>query len=403
MTVRGGMGVGDSPRSLLDRLTGVLNPRVVAGDFAAGPDRVAAELSGPNLEAFRRSHGRFAVLVENAGDLIWDSSATLGGLGIVAIPLARLEPEVERFLLAGVPPDLSPGLSPLTDLLNHTVRDWRTREFAWVKGREPVRRTLVMGILNVTPDSFSDGGAYLDAAGAVEHALAMVSGGADVVDVGGCSTRPGASEPPVEEELARVVPVVEKLRAKSGVLISVDTCRPAVAKAALDAGADILNDVTALADPAMRELAAARDAAVVLMHMKDTPRTMQDDPRYADLMGEVYRFLARAVRAAESAGLSRARIAVDPGFGFGKSVEHNLELLARLAEFRSLGCPVAVGTSRKSTLGKVLDRPVDERHWGTAATSALAVAAGAAIIRVHDVVATRDVVRMAEAVLRPLG
>ncbi len=393
--------MADPNASLVDRLIDVLNPRVVAGDFAPGAGRVAAELKGPQLEAFRRFHGRYTVLVENAGELIWDSSITLGSLGIVAVPLPRLEPQVDRLLLAGVPPDVEAGLSPLTDLLNRVVRDWRAREFAWVKGREPFRRTLVMGILNVTPDSFSDGGKFADASRAVEHGLAMAGEGADIIDVGGCSTRPGAEEPSVEDELARVMPVIEKLRAKSGVLISIDTCRPAIAGAALDAGADILNDVTALADVGMRELAASRDAAVVLMHMKGTPRTMQDDPCYEDLVAEVYRFLARTARAAEAAGLSRKRIAVDPGFGFGKSVEHNLELLARLGEFRSLGCPVLAGTSRKSTLGKVLGRPVDERLWGTAATVALAVAEGAAIVRVHDAGALRDVVRMTEAVLRP--
>ena len=304
---------------------------------------------------------------------------------------------------------IEPGLSPLTDVLRRVVHEWRSREFPWLQGREPARRTLLMGVLNVTPDSFSDGGKFLETSEAVEHALRMEADGADVIDVGGCSTRPGAEEPAVEEELARVVPVIERLRAKSRVPVSVDTCRVSVAKAALDAGADIVNDVTALADPAMRDLVAARDAAVVLMHMQGTPRTMQQDPRYADLVGEVFRFLAEAVRRAESAGVRRERIAVDPGFGFGKTVAHNLEILARLAEFRSLGRPVVIGPSRKSTIGKVLsrggprdkDRPVGERLFGTAATVALAVASGAAVVRVHDVAEMKDVVRMTEAVVRP--
>ena len=393
--------MSDSARSLLDRLADVLHPRVVAGDLTPGLERLARELAPPHLRTLRSQLGRFAVLVENAGDLLWDSSATLGSLGIVAIPLARLEPDVDRCVLAGVPLEIDPGLSPLTDLLRRVVRDWRAREFAWLPHREPARRTLLMGVLNVTPDSFSDGGKFLETSEAVEHALVMEADGADVVDVGGCSTRPGAEDPGEREEIARVVPVIERLRAKSRVAISVDTYRPAVATAALDAGAEVINDVTALADPAMRELAASRDAAVVLMHMRGTPRTMQRDPRYADLMGEIFRFLADAVRRAESSGVRRERIAVDPGFGFGKTVEHNLVILARLAEFRSLGCPVAVGTSRKSTLGKVLDRPVEGRLYGTAATAALAVASGAAIVRVHDVAAIRDVARMTEAVLNP--
>ncbi len=394
------MRVSDSGPSLLDRLAGVLHPRVVSGDLAPAARYTAAELAGPHLDALCKAHGRFAVVVENAGDLIWDSSILLGGLGIVAIPLARLEPGTERFLLAAVPAEIESGLSPLTDLLRRVVRDWRATEFAWVKGRDPVRRALIMGVLNVTPDSFSDGGKFIERDEAVEHALAMAAEGADVVDVGGCSTRPGAAEPTVEEELARTIPVIERLRAKSPVLISIDTYRVAVAKAALDAGADIINDVTALTDPLMRELAAGRDAAVVLMHMQGTPRTMQQSPRYADLIGEIFRFLSRAAGDAAAAGVRRERIAVDPGFGFGKTVAHNLEILARLAEFRSLGCPVAVGTSRKSTLGQVLDRPVGERLWGTAATMALAVASGASILRVHDVAAIKDVARMAEAVLR---
>ncbi|KPK99438.1 MAG: dihydropteroate synthase, partial [Planctomycetes bacterium SM23_65] len=196
------------------------------------------------------------------------------------------------------------------------------------------------------------------------------------------------------------IPVIERIRAKSDVPLSIDTYRLEVARAALDAGADAINDVTAFShDEDMASLAASRDVSVVLMHMQGTPRTMQQNPHYDDVVAEIYRFLSRAVSRAEAAGVRRDRIAVDPGFGFGKTVQHNLEMLRRLHEFRSLGCPVLIGTSRKSTIGKVLDRPVDERLFGTAATVALAVRSGAAILRVHDVAQTRDVVRMTEAIL----
>jgi dihydropteroate synthase len=392
--------VSDSARSTPDRLASLLHPRVVAGDFAPGLDRLASELSGPNLKALRQTHGRFAVLVENASSLIWDSSATLGALGIVAIPLGRLEPKVERLLLAGVPAEIEAGLSPLLDVLRRVVRDYRCREFHWLKGRESVRRTLVMGILNVTPDSFSDGGRFATCATALEHALRMAGEGADIIDVGGCSTRPGAAEPAVEEEIERTAPLIEKLRARCNVPISIDTYRAAVARRALDAGADIINDVTALRqDGELAALAASREVSLVLMHMQGTPQTMQKDPHYDDAVGEIYRFLSDAVGRAESAGIRRERLAVDPGFGFGKTVENNLEILNRLHEFRSLGCPVLVGTSRKFTLGQVLDRPVNERLFGTAATAALAVASGASVVRVHDVQAMKDVIRMTEAVL----
>ena len=379
-----------------------LHPRVVAGDFAPELDRRVGELTGPHRKALERSHGRFAVLVENAGQLIWEAPSVLSGLGITALPLGRLEADVERYLLAGVPMDIGPGLSPLTDMLRNVVANYCRREFHWFRAGHPapVRRTLIMGILNTTPDSFSDGGRFSDESAAVDHALRMVDEGADVIDIGGCSTRPDADEPSLEEEIRRTVPVIEKLRTKTAVPLSIDTYRVEVARAALDAGADVINDVTAFShDEDLALLAASHDVPVVLMHMQGTPRTMQHDPHYDDVIGEIYRFLARAVARAEAAGVRRDRIAVDPGFGFGKTVRHNLELLERLHEFRSLGCPVLVGTSRKSTIGKVLDRPVDERLFGTAATVTLAVARGAAIVRVHDVREMVDVVRMTEAAL----
>jgi dihydropteroate synthase len=382
-------------------LTATHYPRVVAPDLAEALEFLAGELSAPHRDALRQSHGRFAVVVENAGNLIWDSSDVLGGLGIVVFPLHQLESDVERFLITGVDPEISPGLCPLTDMLRSVVRDYRIREFDWLPRCSAAgRRTLIMGILNTTPDSFSDGGRFFDSARALDHAREMIDEGADIIDVGGCSTRPGAAEPSLEEEIRRTASVISKLRAASGGPISIDTYRAEVARRALDAGADVINDVTAFAhDPDMSILAASRNVPVILMHMQGTPRTMQENPRYDDLVAEIYRFLSRAVRRAEAAGVRRERIAVDPGFGFGKTVEHNLEILRRLHEFRSLGRPVVIGTSRKSAVGKVLDRPTEERLMGTAATVALAVASGASIVRVHDVAAMRDVARMTEAVL----
>jgi dihydropteroate synthase len=257
-----------------------------------------------------------------------------------------------------------------------------------------------MGILNVTPDSFSDGGRWLDPQRAVEHARAMVAAGAHLVDVGGESTRPGAEPVDETEEAARVVPVVRAIARSLPVPVSVDTRRADVAAAALDQGALIVNDVSALRDdPRLAEVAARRGAGVILMHMQGTPRTMQRDPRYADVVADVRDFLAARLAAAERAGIDPERVALDPGFGFGKTVEHNLVLLRRLDALAALGRPIVAGTSRKSFIGRILDLPVDARVEGTAATVALAVAHGAAVVRVHDVAAMARVAAMTDAVL----
>ncbi len=262
-------------------------------------------------------------------------------------------------------------------------------------------RVHVMGIVNVTPDSFSDGGRFLEAPAAIDHGLALADAGADVLDIGGESSRPGAEPVGEQEELRRVLPVVETLAAKTGLPISVDTMKSSVARGALDAGARIVNDVSAGRDPEMFPLVAQRHAAIVLMHMRGEPRTMQSDIHYGDVVAEISSYLDERSRAALDAGVTRDRILVDPGFGFGKLVEHNLVLLRRLREFRCLGFPVVAGTSRKTFISKVLgDVPVDEREAGTAATVALAVWNGAAMVRVHDVRAARHVVHVAEAVMR---
>jgi dihydropteroate synthase len=263
------------------------------------------------------------------------------------------------------------------------------------------RRVHVMGILNVTPDSFSDGGKWRETEAAFRRGLEMIDEGADVIDVGGESTRPGSDYVEADEEIRRVVPVIERLcREKPGVVVSVDTRKAPVARPALDAGARIVNDVSALRDdPALGGLAAERGAPVILMHMKGTPRNMQKDPQYDDLLGEVRAFFEDALARAEAAGIPRSRTILDPGIGFGKRLEDNLALLNRLDEFASLGRPVLVGASRKSFIGATLDLPVEERLEGTLAATALAVARGARIIRAHDVKANVRVVRMMEAML----
>ncbi|HEX9625511.1 MAG TPA: dihydropteroate synthase [Acidiferrobacterales bacterium] len=259
-------------------------------------------------------------------------------------------------------------------------------------------RTAVMGVLNVTPDSFSDGGRFLLRDVAVAHARRMAAEGADIIDVGGESTRPGAAAVPVQEELDRVVPVIEALRDALPVALSVDTAKPEVMRAAVAAGAGMINDVMALrADGA---LAAARDAGVpvCLMHMQGEPRSMQRDPRYGDVVAEVKAFLAGRIAACEAAGIARARLVIDPGFGFGKTLEHNLALLRALREFTALGVPVLAGLSRKSMIDKALGLPLERRLYASLALALIAARNGARILRVHDVAATREALRMAEAV-----
>jgi dihydropteroate synthase len=272
-------------------------------------------------------------------------------------------------------------------------------------------RTLVMGVLNVTPDSFSGDGLlvgpdWLDRV--VETGRRMVADGADLLDVGGESTRPGSDPVPVEEELRRVVPAVAALRDAVQVPISVDTTKAEVARAALAAGADLVNDVSALRfDPEMARVVAEAGCPVVLMHMKGTPKDMQRDPQYQDVVAEVRDFLAERIRWAEARGIRRDQVIVDPGFGFGKRPEHNLALVRHLSALRDLGCPVLLGPSRKSTIGIVLGGlPPAERVEGTAAVVALAVAFGVDVVRVHDVRAMVRVVRVADAVVRgwnPVG
>jgi len=257
----------------------------------------------------------------------------------------------------------------------------------------------LMGIVNVTPDSFSDGGLFLAPERAIAHARQLVADGAELLDIGGESTRPGARAVSAEEELARVAPVMAGLDGVDAA-ISIDTSKAAVAETALDAGAEIVNDVTALrTEPALAGLCADRGCVVVLMHMQGTPRTMQENPTYDDVVDDVMAFLAERIKFATGEGIAEDRIWVDPGIGFGKSVRHNLELLSRLGELRQLGRSIVVGTSRKRFIGSITDREVDDRLGGTIASSVLALRAGADVLRVHDVAEVHQAARVAETIL----
>jgi dihydropteroate synthase len=277
---------------------------------------------------------------------------------------------------------------------------WRIGERAF-DGSE---RTLIMGILNVTPDSFSDGGRFLDRATAVAHGTRLVEEGADILDVGGESTRPGSDPVPVDEELERVRPVIERLvELHPGVPVSIDTRKADVAAEALDAGATIVNDVSGGSDPAMFEVVRAHGASVVLMHMRGDPKTMQEAPEYDDVVGEVHEYLRQRIETAELAGIDPQRIAVDPGIGFGKDLEHNLELMQRVDALLDLGRPVLVGPSRKRFIGTILDLPEDERVEGTIGAVVWMVTRGAHIVRVHDVKEVARAVRVVDAIASAAG
>ena len=272
---------------------------------------------------------------------------------------------------------------------------WHLRDRVLEIGRRP----LIMGIVNVTPDSFSDGGRYFDRAAAIEHALALAAEGADILDIGGESTRPGAQDIPVEEELRRTIPVIEALAQRVSIPIAIDTSKPEVMRAAIEAGAGMINDVYALRREGALDAAAALGVPVVLMHMRGEPRTMQDAPDYDEVVGEVHRFLAERIFAAEMAGIAKKNIVVDPGFGFGKTAQHNLQLLAQLRRFTELGVPVLAGLSRKRTIGELTGRDDPrERVFGSVAAHLIAAQNGATILRVHDVAGTVDALKVWNAV-----
>jgi dihydropteroate synthase len=259
-------------------------------------------------------------------------------------------------------------------------------------------RPLIMGVVNITPDSFSDGGRFFGTQHALDHAKRLTAEGADILDIGGESSRPGATPVDLDEELRRVMPVLEKLAGLVAVPVSVDTCKQEVMRRAIAAGAAMINDINALRAPGALEAVAASDAAVCLMHMQGEPRTMQQNPHYDDVVAEVRQYLGGRVQAAEAAGIARDRIVVDPGFGFGKTPQHNLELLRGLSRLVELGVPVLAGISRKSLLGKITGKGVADRVSQSVAAALLAVAKGATVIRVHDVAATRDALLVRNAV-----
>jgi dihydropteroate synthase len=260
-------------------------------------------------------------------------------------------------------------------------------------------RTLMMGILNVTPDSFSDGGLYFNKGDAVAHGEALAAAGADIIDIGGESSRPFSEPVSAEEEIRRVVPVIEELARHVSVPISIDTTKAQVAIQALKAGAVMVNDIGALRiDPAMADLVADADVPVVLMHMKGTPKTMQIDPEYKDVVGQVKGFLADVIHKAEQAGIDRSKIIVDPGIGFGKTVGHNLSLIKELRALEPLGVPILIGPSRKSFISKLLGPGDEHREVGTQAAVAAAVLNGAHIVRVHDVERTRETLKLVDAI-----
>jgi len=271
--------------------------------------------------------------------------------------------------------------------------EWRCRDRVF----EVSERVLVMGVLNVTPDSFSDGGRFIDPGAAIAHARSMLEQGADLIDVGAESTRPGSVPVPADEQWRRLEPVLEVLGREPAACVSVDTASAEVARRALDLGAQVVNDVTALDDPDMAGVVARAGAGVVLMHMRGTPADMQREPRYEDVAREVTAWLAVRLARARDAGIAERSIALDPGIGFGKTLEHNLELLARLEEIAELDRPLVIGVSRKSFLGRLTDRPLDQRLEAGLAASAVAVFQGAAVLRTHDVESTRQATLIAAA------
>ena len=298
----------------------------------------------------------------------------------------------------GLPENLSKKIDSLLD--NYVRSDYKID----CRGKilDLAGRTHVMGILNVTPDSFSDGGLYANTDKALAHAHEMTAAGADIIDIGGESTRPGARPLSEEEELHRIIPVIERLSAELALPISVDTYKAKVAKKAFEAGASIVNDISGLRfSPDMARVASVYGAAVVIMHLKGTPRDMQQDPVYSDVVGEVMSYLDEGIDIAVKAGIDREKVLIDPGIGFGKTLEHNLAILERLDEFRGLGRPIVLGTSRKKFIGAVLDVPVpEERVDGTAATVALGIERGASVVRVHDVKRMAQVARMTDAIVK---
>lgn len=397
------------------------NPRILAvrgkEDLIRELEKVGVSREGIEIMVPKGIH--YAIKLERvplrAAILLKEEMLARGGDAAVSRDVASLSVEYSDVILLGTSRQYSElirglenpaqpfGLPAIAREIKSTIESWEITEPEVLHlGKFPLKlgkKTYVMGILNVTPDSFSDGGKFMDPDAALKRAQQMVAEGADIIDIGGESTRPGAEPVSEEEELRRVLPVVERLAAEIDVPISVDTYKARVADEALEAGAHMINDISALRmDPKLGEVVARHGVPIVLMHMQGTPRTMQASPHYEDCVSEVMAFLREAISRAKSYGIPESSIVIDPGIGFGKALEHNLEILRRLPEFRSLGRPVLIGPSRKSFIGKVLDLPLEERLEGTAATVAYAAACGVDFVRVHDVRAMARVVRMVHAI-----
>jgi dihydropteroate synthase len=337
--------------------------------------------------------------------------SSLGGEAAVAKGVSDLSVEKTDVLLMATIKQLKKVARKLTiqphncpaiaDEIGGTLESYSTSAFSLsTKGRQVrIDRPLVMGVVNVTPDSFSDGGRFLDPEAAIAQARRLVEEGADILDIGGESSRPGSEALPPKEELERIVPVLEGVVNEVKVPISVDTTKPEVAGKVLDMGVHIINDITGLGDPDLAGIVAEHGAGIVIMHMQGTPRTMQEDPRYDDVVADIMRFLRERIKLAEEKGIARASIIVDPGIGFGKTAEHNLEIISRLKEFKSIGLPVLVGASRKNFIGKVLDREVEDRLSGGLAMLSMSIQNGATVIRTHDVKESVDAARMTWAAL----
>lgn len=339
------------------------------------------------------ARGGEAAVAKNAYNLRGDTTdvVLMGTLRQFALLLTKLtqQPLGLKEVADGIGNALSHFESTLSPL------KWRNFEL------DLSSRTHLMGILNVTPDSFSDGGRFLDVAKAVGHGQRVEEEGADLIDIGGESTRPGAEAVSMNEELKRVIPVIDGLSKKISIPISIDTYKAKVAREALDHGASMVNDISGLrGDKEMASLVAGAEVPLVITHMKGTPRNMQKNPRYTSVLGEITHFLRQQSEVALAAGVARDKIIVDPGIGFGKTREHNLEILNRLPELRSLGFPILIGTSRKSFIGLTLDLPVEKRLQGTAATVAYSIIQGASVVRVHDVKEMVQVARMTDAIIR---
>jgi len=379
--------------------------------FSIGSDRVGVDLMAP--KAVSRIL-KLDDLRPAAANIIKQEMLSLGGEAATAYGAINHSVKKTDVLIFGTLKQLfclseklkmhQFGLPKIASQIERALENYDNNPCALQIGKRTLafgRRTYIMGILNVTPDSFSDAGRFFKLEEAVSRAEEMVEEGADIIDIGGESTRPGALPVSVEEEKKRVIPVIKVLSKNRGVIISIDTRKSKVAKAALDAGAQMVNDVSGLRfDRRMAKVIAEYKVPVCLMHLQGTPANMQKNPVYANLMDEILKYLEESIAIAKNAGILLKKIIVDPGIGFGKTVEHNLELLRRLRELKVLGCPILVGPSRKSVIGKILNLPVEERLEGTAAMVAISIANGADLVRVHDVKEMGRVARMADAVVR---